>query len=391
MIRNIIFDMGNVLLDYDPQIPLNTYLDNEDDRAVIRKELFEGPEWIQRDLGKISLEDMYANICKRVPEHLWEPLKKCVYGWDICMTPIDGALDFCTYAKEKGYAIYVLSNAGEDFYRYFPEFAPLDFFDGVVVSSDIHIIKPDVEIFHYLLEKYQLNASECLFIDDREENVEGAKSAGMEAILFHNDFEEIEHWLMEKRKAEGLLWTDTAIASRAQLKARGLAYDFNHTRPEEAEKRIAMLPEMFGSVGKNVWIEPPITFAFGKTVSIGEGTYINSNLTLVDDYIIKIGKGVLIAPNVTISATGHPVHYKLRPHGEMYSFPVIIGDNVWIGSNVVICPGVTIGENSVIGAGSIVTKDIPANCVAAGNPCKVQREITDRDLEYYYRDLRIDR
>ena len=135
---------------------------------------------------------------------------------------------------------------------------------------------------------------------------------------------------------------------------------------------------------------PPLTLAFGKTVSIGDNTYINSNLTLVDDYIINIGSGVLMAPNVTISATGHPVHYKLRPHGEMYSFPVTIGDNVWIGSGTIIMPGVTIGSNSVIGAGSIVTKDIPADCIAVGNPCKVLREITDDDLIYYYKNRRVD-
>ncbi len=195
---------------------------------------------------------------------------------------------------------------------------------------------------------------------------------------------------MEERKAKGLLWTDTTEAIADQAKARGLCYDFNHLRPEERQKRMAMLPEIFGSVGENVWIEPPLTVAFGKTVTIGKGTYINSNLTLVDDYIITIGAGVLIGPNVTITATGHPVHYKLRPHGEMYSFEVIVGDNVWIGSNAVICPGVKIGENSVIGAGSIVVKDIPSNTVAVGNPCKVIRKITDRDLEYYYKDFKVD-
>lgn len=194
---------------------------------------------------------------------------------------------------------------------------------------------------------------------------------------------------MEERKAKGLLWTDTEESAKAQVKARGLCYDFNHTRPDEPEKRGELLNEIFGQIGEHVWIEPPLTLAFGKTVTIGEGTYINSNLTLVDDYKITIGKEVLIGPNVTLCSTGHPVHYKLRPHGEMYSFEVVVKDHVWIGSNVVIGPGVTIGENSVIGAGSIVLNDIPANCVAAGNPCKVIREITDRDLEYYYKDLKV--
>lgn len=194
---------------------------------------------------------------------------------------------------------------------------------------------------------------------------------------------------MEERKAAGLLWTDTDEAMAAQRKARGLCFDYNRIHPSQPEKRNALLPQIFAQVGEGVWIEPPLICAFGKTVTIGKGTYINSGLTLVDDYLITIGEGVLIGPNVMIATTGHPVHYKLRPHGEMYSFKVVIGDHVWIGGNVSICPGVTIGENSVIGAGSVVTKSIPANTVAVGNPCRVLREITDRDLEYYYRDYHV--
>ena len=194
---------------------------------------------------------------------------------------------------------------------------------------------------------------------------------------------------MEERKAKGMLWVDTQEAMDLQKKARGLCFEFNHIHPSQAEKRNAMLPEIFGEVGEDVWVEPPLTCAFGKTVKIGRGTYINLNLTLVDDYKITIGSGVLIGPNVMISSTGHPVHYKLREHGEMYSFEVVIEDNVWIGGNVSICPGVVIGANSVIGAGSVVISDVPPNTVAAGNPCKVIREITDRDLKYYYKDYHV--
>lgn len=194
---------------------------------------------------------------------------------------------------------------------------------------------------------------------------------------------------MEERKARGMLWVDTQEAMDLQKKARGLCFEFNHIHPSQAEKRNAMLPEIFGEVGEDVWVEPPLTCAFGKTVKIGRGTYINSNLTLVDDYKITIGSGVLIGPNVMISSTGHPVHYKLREHGEMYSFEVVIEDNVWIGGNVSICPGVVIGANSVIGAGSVVIRDVPPNTVAAGNPCKVIREITDRDLKYSIKDYHV--
>ncbi|WP_050183519.1 DapH/DapD/GlmU-related protein [Domibacillus robiginosus] len=193
----------------------------------------------------------------------------------------------------------------------------------------------------------------------------------------------------EEKMAKGLLWTDTGEYLQAQTRAKELMYDFNHLRPGEKEKRMELIHEIFGAVGKSVWIEPPLTFARGKTVTIGDDCYINANLTLVDDYQITIGNGVLIAPNVTITVTGHPVHHELRKHGEMYTFPVTICDNVWIGANVVILPGVTIGENSVIGAGSVVTKDIPKNVIAVGNPCRVFREITDRDKEYYYKDRKL--
>ena len=187
---------------------------------------------------------------------------------------------------------------------------------------------------------------------------------------------------MAERRAKGLLWLDTGENMDQQVYARGLCQEFNHTKPTEKEKRRDILKNLFASC-ENVWIEPPLTLAMGKTVSIGKGTYINSNLTLVDDYEIAIGKSVLIAPNVTISTTNHPMHYMARTHGEMYCKKVTIEDNVWIGSNVVICAGVTIGKGSVIGAGSVVTRDIPPMCFAAGVPCKVIREITDEDLNEF--------
>lgn len=175
-----------------------------------------------------------------------------------------------------------------------------------------------------------------------------------------------------------------------RLRGKELMHDFNNTRPSEDKKRIELIYQMFGKVGKKPWIEPPIHFAYGSNIFIGDSFYANFNFTIVDDHTVTIGDNVLIAPNVTISVTGHPVHHELREHGEMFSFPVTIENNVWIGSHVVINPGVTIGENTVIGAGSVVTKDIPANVVAAGAPCKVIREITDRDKEYYYKDFKVE-
>lgn len=188
---------------------------------------------------------------------------------------------------------------------------------------------------------------------------------------------------MTKRREMGLLWVDTGENLNQQVSARNLCRKFNQTNAEESEKRKKIWQELFASCGKDVWIEPPLTLAMGNTVTIGDGTYINSNLTLVDDYKISIGKAVLIAPNVVISATNHPLHYKLRTRGEMYCKEVTIEDNVWIGSNAVICAGVTVGMGAVIGAGSVVTRDIPPMCFAAGAPCKVIRQITDDDLQEF--------
>ena len=194
----------------------------------------------------------------------------------------------------------------------------------------------------------------------------------------------------EERMAKGYLWYDTGAYFEEQARAKDLMYDFNHSRPSEEEKRRELQKQMFGAIGDHVIIQQPVTIMRGRTVHIGDYCYFNSNTFFVDDYDIYIGDWVLFGPNVTIATTGHPVHPELRSTGAMYSFPVRIGNNVWVGSNTVIMPGVTIGDNAVIGAGSVVTKDVPANVIAFGNPCRVRREITDRDKEYYYRDRRVD-
>lgn len=193
----------------------------------------------------------------------------------------------------------------------------------------------------------------------------------------------------QEKMKQGYLWGDDEENMALQAHAKALIREFNSLPPEAMEERENLLQGIFGEVGKNVWIVPPLTAAVGKYVSIGEGTYANMNLTLIDDWKITIGKNVLIGPNVTLCTTGHPVHPKHRQDG-MYSFPITIGDNVWIGGNVMVLPGVTIGENSVIGAGSVVTKDIPANVIAFGSPCKVYREINEHDEEYYFGNRRFD-
>lgn len=169
-----------------------------------------------------------------------------------------------------------------------------------------------------------------------------------------------------------------------------LLYDFNHTRPTESDKREALLKELFADLGEGCFIEPPLHANWGgHHVHFGKNVYANFNLTLVDDTHIYIGDHTMIGPNVVIATGGHPLLPELRQKGYQYNVPVHIGKNCWIGAGAIVVPGITIGDHSVIGAGSVVTKDIPSNVLAVGNPCKVLREISDYDREYYYRDRKI--
>ena len=176
-----------------------------------------------------------------------------------------------------------------------------------------------------------------------------------------------------------------------QLKCLDMLYDFNQTRPTEIKKRDELLKKLFAEIGENCYIEPPLHANWGgKHCHFGKGVYANFNLTLVDDTHIYVGDYTLFGPNVVVATAGHPIDPELREKTYQYNFPVHIGRNCWIGAGAVIVPGITIGDNVVIGAGSVVTKDIPSNVVAVGNPCRVLREITDYDKEYYFKDKKID-
>lgn len=168
-------------------------------------------------------------------------------------------------------------------------------------------------------------------------------------------------------------------------------YDYNQTRPLEGEKRTAMLKEMFAEIGENCYIEPPLHANWGgHHAHFGKNIYANYNLTMVDDTHIYVGDYTMFGPNVTLATAGHPILGELRQHGYQYNAPIHIGKNCWLGAGVIVMPGVTIGDNTIIGAGSVVTKDIPANVVAVGNPCRVMREVGERDKEYYFKDYKID-
>lgn len=168
-------------------------------------------------------------------------------------------------------------------------------------------------------------------------------------------------------------------------------YDFNHSRPSESAKRDALLHEMFAEFGEGSYIEPPFHANWaGKHVHFGRNVYANFNLTVVDDTHVYVGDYTQFGPNVVLAVAGHPIDPALREQGYQYNLPIHIGRNCWIGAGALILPGVTIGDNTVIGAGSVVTRDIPSGVVAVGNPCRVLRAVGEHDRAFFFRDRPID-
>ena len=175
-----------------------------------------------------------------------------------------------------------------------------------------------------------------------------------------------------------------------QLENKQKIYDYNHCRPDETEKKEALLRSILGRCGKNVTLLSPFHCDYGKQIEIADNVFINYNCVMLDVGRIVIGENTLLGPNVCLAAAGHPIHPLSRRSGYEYGAPITIGKDVWLGANVVVCPGVHIGDGSVVGAGSVVTKDIPANVIAAGNPCRVLRPITEEDRPYYFKKKRFD-
>ncbi|MCO7124484.1 sugar O-acetyltransferase [Sporolactobacillus shoreicorticis] len=187
----------------------------------------------------------------------------------------------------------------------------------------------------------------------------------------------------------GHLYHQTNELLEIRFKARDLLYEYNHCHPRNLEKRSQIIENLFGATGKHFFVEIPFHCDYGFNIEIGENFFCNNNCTLLDCNRITIGDNVLFAPNVGIYTAGHCIDPELRLNKQEYTAPVHIGDNVWIGANASVLPGVSIGTNVVIGAGSVVTHDIPDNCVAVGNPCRVLRYVNEHDKKYYFRDRKV--
>ena len=168
-------------------------------------------------------------------------------------------------------------------------------------------------------------------------------------------------------------------------------YKYNNLAPDAAEERTALLREILGKTQEGYLnIESPFNCDYGYNISVGKDFFANYNFIVLDVGKVTIGDNFMAGPNVQICTAGHPLHPETRNSGYEYGIDITIGDNVWIGGNVLVCPGVKIGNNVVIGGGSVVTKDIPDNMLAYGNPCRVAREITEADRDYYFRDRKFD-
>lgn len=202
------------------------------------------------------------------------------------------------------------------------------------------------------------------------------------------DVPQVPQEILDVMHHPGVYYCDMPGMGEAQTAQLEILYDFNATRPSEGARRRELIERFFAEAGEGLYIEPPLHANWGCSTHWGAHCYANFNLTLVDDGEIFIGDHTMIGPNVTLVTTGHPIRPDLRERIGQYSEPIHIGRNVWIGAGVTVLPGVTIGDNSVIGANSLVTKDIPADSVAYGSPCKVVRPIGPHDYEYYWRDRR---
>ena len=180
-----------------------------------------------------------------------------------------------------------------------------------------------------------------------------------------------------------------AELSKERLKAREIIFEFNNLAPKLIKQRKELLKRLFGKTEKMFYIEPPFRCDYGNNIEIGDHFYANFNLVILDCAKVKFGNHVFIGPNVSIYTAGHPMHAHLRDLNYEWAQEICVGNSVWIGGNVVINPGVKIGSNVVIGSGSVVTRDIPDNVFAAGNPCRVIRQITDADKDFYYKHQKL--
>ncbi len=197
MIKNIIFDMGQVLIRFDQQYFIRRLGVDEDDMQLLMREVFRSVEWVQMDRGTLCEEEAYEKITLRLPERLHDAAGKLISMWDRPILEIDGMYDLIAELKELGYGIYLLSNTSRRQHEYWPHIPASRFFDGKLISADVKVIKPEPEIYKLCLEKFALKAEECFFIDDSPANIEAAMRCGISGAVFHGDAQLLRTQLRE--------------------------------------------------------------------------------------------------------------------------------------------------------------------------------------------------
>lgn len=194
--------------------------------------------------------------------------------------------------------------------------------------------------------------------------------------------------MTEKEKMlQGLLYDANYDSNLVQerIRCKEMCHEYNHLSPGKRKERTDLMKKILGKTSGEFLIEQPFWCDYGYNIEIGEDFYVNHNCVILDCAKVRFGSHVFIAPNCGFYTAGHPLDVEQRNQGLEYAYPITVGDNVWFGANVAVLPGVTIGENSVIGAGSIVSRDIPSGVIASGNPCRVIRLITEQDKKKYWK------
>lgn len=188
---------------------------------------------------------------------------------------------------------------------------------------------------------------------------------------------------MQQRMLYDANYDEELLAIRTRCK--DLCFEYNQIPPSQTGRQEALLRKLLGKTGEHFCITAPFWCDYGSNIEIGENFYTNHNCTILDGAKVTFGDNVFIAPDCVFSTAGHPLDTEQRNRGLEYAYPITVGDNVWFGASVTVLPGVTIGSNTVIGAGSVVNRDIPDGVVAVGNPCRVLRKITEEDKKKYGR------